>query len=265
LAFGIIVVNVIRGLGIKDQKDIARNTVKAGILSCGLMAVIYLLVALTGTYSLAYLPIQENGSQVLSGSIAHFFGSTGQILMALIVGFACLKTVIGLITSCASSFHEMFPKRLSYRGWVFVFCAVTFSVANLGLNSIIQISIPVLTMLYPIAIMLTLLAICGKYYHKDPAIIRFTMTFAIISSTFDLIHALPSEWIEMAHLEGILHLLERYLPFYQLGFGWILPTAIGLIIGCFVKRLHPALTGKRSRNQTAKIEVSAGVPELRKS
>ena len=44
LAFGIIVVNVIRGLGVEEPENAAKNTVKAGALSSLLMASIYLLV-----------------------------------------------------------------------------------------------------------------------------------------------------------------------------------------------------------------------------
>ncbi len=237
LAFGIIVVSVIRNLGITDQKDIARNTVKAGVLSCTLMGIIYLLVALTGTYSLAYLAPQENGSLVLAGAASHFFTGAGQILLAAIVCFACLKTVIGLVTSCAATFTKLFHGKLSYNTWVILFCAVTFLVANLGLNSIIVISIPVLTMLYPIAITLTLLAICSKFIRQDRCIILGAMSMAIASSVLDLIHTLPGEWMSAIHLDGLILLLEEHLPFYQLGFGWVYPTIIGVLCGAFISFL----------------------------
>ena len=42
LAFGIIVVQVVRGLGVEESGDVAKNTVKAGVFSSILMAVIYL-------------------------------------------------------------------------------------------------------------------------------------------------------------------------------------------------------------------------------
>ena len=40
LAFGIIVVQVVRGLGVEESGDVAKNTVKAGVFSSILMAVI---------------------------------------------------------------------------------------------------------------------------------------------------------------------------------------------------------------------------------
>ena len=51
LAFGIIVVESIRGLGVKEPGEVAKSTVKAGIFSSILMAVIYLLVTVMGAQS----------------------------------------------------------------------------------------------------------------------------------------------------------------------------------------------------------------------
>lgn len=48
LAFGIIVVQAIRRLGVEEPGQVARNTVLAGLLSSLLMAVIYLLVTVVG-------------------------------------------------------------------------------------------------------------------------------------------------------------------------------------------------------------------------
>ena len=48
LAFGIVVVDVIRRLGVKEPEEVAGSTVRAGLFSAILMAVIYLLVAVMG-------------------------------------------------------------------------------------------------------------------------------------------------------------------------------------------------------------------------
>ena len=51
LAFGIIVIDAIRGLGIQEPKAVAKNTIKAGVFSCLLMALIYLAVTVVGAQS----------------------------------------------------------------------------------------------------------------------------------------------------------------------------------------------------------------------
>lgn len=51
LAFGIVVINVLRSLGVNEPQDIARSTAKAGFFSCLIMAVIYVFVTLMGAQS----------------------------------------------------------------------------------------------------------------------------------------------------------------------------------------------------------------------
>ena len=66
LAFGIVVVNVIRGLGVEDGDAVASNTVRAGIFSCLLMAVIYFFVTLIGVHSRGVMASAENGGVALA-------------------------------------------------------------------------------------------------------------------------------------------------------------------------------------------------------
>ena len=53
LAFGIVVVNVIRGAGVTRPKDVAISTVRSGLFSCLIMAGIYIVVTLMGVQSRA--------------------------------------------------------------------------------------------------------------------------------------------------------------------------------------------------------------------
>lgn len=152
LAFGIIVVNVIRGLGVEEPGAVAKSTVKAGIFSSILMAVIYILVTVVGAQSREMMGISENGGLTLSGIAEYYFGKAGAFLLAATVTLACLKTAVGLITSCGETFEGMFPKGPSYRVWAVAFCLLSFGIANLGLNTIIAYSLPVLMFLYPLEV-----------------------------------------------------------------------------------------------------------------
>ena len=125
LAFGIVVINVIRGLGIEEPHAIARNTVSAGVFSCLLMALIYLAIAVVGAQSRGMFETCANGGEVLALVADHYFGKAGALILAVTVTFACLKTAVGLVTSCAETFCKLFPKALSYRKWAVVFSLVS--------------------------------------------------------------------------------------------------------------------------------------------
>ena len=168
LAFGIIVVNAIRGLGVEDADAVAKNTVKAGVFSSLLMAGIYVLVAVAGAQSRGSLPVCGNGGEALLGIASRYFGKAGGLILAATVALACLKTAVGLLTSCGETFQKMFPGGPSYRAWVVSFGTLSFLIANLGLEKIISFSLPVLMFLYPLAVTL-ILRPCSEEHSKTIA------------------------------------------------------------------------------------------------
>ena len=137
LAFGIVVVQVIRGLGVTEPGAVAVNTVAAGCLGCGLMGVIYLAVAVVGAESRGLYPAASNGGEALLTIARHYFGAFGAVILAVTVTFACVKTAVGLITSCSQTFCELFPRGPSYRVWAVGFCLFSFGAANFGLETIL--------------------------------------------------------------------------------------------------------------------------------
>ena len=81
LAFGIIVVNVIRSLDIKESGAVAKNTIKAGVFSSLLMALIYVLVAVVGAQSRGVFPVAANGGETFAIVSEYYFGKPGQIIL----------------------------------------------------------------------------------------------------------------------------------------------------------------------------------------
>ena len=75
------------------------------------MAVIYLLVTVVGAQSRAVIGISENGGIALAQIAEHYFGKAGALILAVTVTLACLKTAVGLITSCGETFEKYFRKK----------------------------------------------------------------------------------------------------------------------------------------------------------
>ncbi len=231
LAFGIIVIDVIRGLGIQEPKAVARNTIKAGVFSCLLMALIYLAVTVVGAQSRGLYEICNNGGEVFALVSNHYFGKTGAMILAAMVCLACLKTAVGLVTSCAETFCKLFPKFLPYRAWAVAFSVVSFLIANLGLDTIIAYSLPVLMFLYPLAITLILLGLCGNAFGHSRCVYGWVTGCTLVAALYDFLNALLPNYPQ---LTGILQAIGRVLPLSSYGLGWILPAALGLGIGLLV-------------------------------
>lgn len=231
LAFGIIVVNVIRDLGVENPGDAAKNTVRSGILSSVLMAVIYVLVTVVGAQSRGVFPPSSNGGEALALIAGHYFGPAGAVILAAAVTLACLKTAVGLITSCGETFQKIFPKGPSYRIWAVLFSTLSFLIANLGLDAIVSWSKPVLLFLYPLAITLILLTLFGRLFGNDGRVYRWVTGFTAAAAAVDFINALPGQVLSALRLEKTAEAVRDFLPFAENGFGWICPALLGLVIG----------------------------------
>ena len=236
LAFGIVVIDVVRKNGISQPKRVAVNTAKAGIFSCLFMGLIYLFITLICAQSAPVCAGADNGGTVLGTIANHYFRSAGSVLMTLIVTFACLKTAIGLVTSCSKAFVDMFPKGPGYTVWAVVFSLISFGIANFGLTTIVSWCVPVLMFLYPLAITLILLSLSGKFIGANPTVYRTTTAFTLIAAVFDMIGAVSGMMPGSRVLAGLKAFAGNILPLYDLGLGWILPAAIGFLAGLLLAK-----------------------------
>lgn len=237
LAFGIIVIDVIKGFGIKEPGAVAKSTVHAGVFSCLIMAVIYIAVTVVGAQSRNIYDICKNGGEVFALIAHHYFGKAGALILAVTVTFACLKTAVGLVTSCSETFCKLFPKIFAYKTWAVIFSVMSFLIANLGLNTIIAYAIPVLMFLYPLAITLILLGIFGNFFGHDKYVYGFVTAFTLFASIFDLFASLPPQVVNFLQIEKITHFVHSHLPLSSYGLGWIFPSCIGLLTGLIVMQI----------------------------
>ncbi|MFD1419291.1 branched-chain amino acid transport system II carrier protein [Companilactobacillus keshanensis] len=231
LAFGTIVIDAIKNLGVTEPTQIAKDTIKSGVISVVLMGAIYSLLALIGTMSLGQFARAENGGITLAQIFNYYFGSFGSILLALIVIIACLKTAIGLISAFGESIHDMFPK-LSYRFLIIFASVVPCIFANVGLTNIIKYSTPVLMFIYPLAIVLILLAVLSPILGDSRWVYGITTLFTIIPAILSGAVVMPKN----LQIDWLID-LNNYLPMSDIGLSWIVPAVIGLIIGSIFKRI----------------------------
>lgn len=235
LAFGIVVIDIIRQMGVSDDDAVAGDVLRSGILTGILMIVIYVLSILMGAQSRGLFATSENGGIALAQISGHYLGSVGSIVLALTITFACLKTSIGLVTSCSDAFERMFPKALSYRAWAILFTVFSFCVSNVGLSAIIGYSLPVLMLLYPLAITLILLALFGKLFGHDKRVYVSVTILTGFAAIFDFIKSLPTAVVEGLHLNGAIAFARAVFPWYDLNLGWVVPAFVGLALGLILR------------------------------
>ncbi|KAF1682880.1 branched-chain amino acid transport system II carrier protein [Veillonella sp. R32] len=230
LAFGIIVIRAMQEVGVKEPKDIAVGMVKAGFVTVILMVIIYAFLAYVGASSLGVLPLSANGGIALAQIAQYYFGSIGAVLLAIIVTLACLKTAVGLICACSETFAELFPNSISYKKYAYTFALISFLIGNVGLTQIISLAIPILMLLYPLTITIILLTFLAPIFKGRQAVYLSMTVFALLAAIGDALNTLPSFLGQQSFVQSTLQ-LYKMLPFFDLGMGWIVPSAIGFVLG----------------------------------
>ena len=154
----------------------------------------------------------------------HYFGDAGKALLAIIVFLACLTTSVGLITACAEYFNRILP-RVSYFQFATLFTVISCLLANVGLSTIVKLSIPMLMLLYPLTIALILLAFLHRLFAGSRIVYVATMSLTGIAGLFD------AAKIAFDFSPETVAQISHWLPYYDIGLGWLVPGAIGLTIG----------------------------------
>ncbi len=161
----------------------------------------------------------QNGGQVLALYVQHVFGPVGNLLLALVIALACLTTAVGLLVACG----EFFSQRLNiaYKYVVLFFVLFSWGVSNQGLEQLIQVSIPVLTGLYPLAIVLVVLSLLDRCWHSTALVFRGTMLVTLVFGVVDGLAA--------AGLASWVPELFHQLPLAQQQMGWLVPAIVVML------------------------------------
>lgn len=228
LNFGLVIATTLETFGLKKKQERMHHTVLAGLFAGSILTLVYVLLSYMGRCSSGVYPVQENGAWTLRCIVYQVFGAPGAVLLAAIFTLACLTTCVGLINSISQYFSTLFP-RVSYRAWALVITGFSFLVCNLGLTTILSISVPILNAIYPVAIVLILLGLTDRLWKGDRLVYRSVVTGTGVVS---VLYALDQAGVPLFFLSCV-----RALPLYALGFGWVLVAAGLLAASALLRKL----------------------------
>ncbi|MEZ9656483.1 branched-chain amino acid transport system II carrier protein [Vibrio splendidus] len=221
LMFGMLIVDAIRSKGITDRAATTKYLISAGCIAAAGLAFVYISLFFLGATSATVAAGADNGGAILSLYVQSLFGPSGQLVLSVIVLLACLTTAIGLVSACSDYFSSLTP--LSYKTWVIINGVACATVANVGLSQLISLSVPVLFALYPVAIALVALTFLRSRFPNPKAAYRVVV---LVSLLFALIDGAKVAGVDVSAL--------KMLPLFEIGMGWLLPTAAAIICMFFV-------------------------------
>lgn len=223
LAFGIIIVKILRQKGYKDDKSTFKVVAIASLIAAfGIMLVYYGLTYLGATTSTIFDSDIEKVT-LLNKIIYLLFGSSGAIILSFVVFLACFTTGAALVSVTAEYFSKISKGRYSYRKIVVITSLFAVVVTNFGLETIINFAAPILFLVYPAAIVIILLSFFDKYI-ENQNIYKFSSFGTILYSLFEL---LSNSYFNFQFIESI--------PLSKEGLSWVLPAIVFGFIGFLIR------------------------------
>lgn len=202
------------GKGYTTQQERIKLTIKATLLACCGLTLVYGGL----TYLGATVSNQFNASvsqTALLVSITHqLMGQSGTIILGIIVAFACLTTAIGLTSVTSKYFEDVTNKKLKYEHIAIFICVFSTIASTIGVDQIVTLSVPILTIIYPVSIILVILSLLKKFFSNNLAFVFAGYTTLLISI------------LTVANISFM-----NKLPLANLGLNWIIPALIVAILG----------------------------------
>lgn len=232
LAFGVVIATALRSKGVQSERLVTRYSIYAGLIAALGLSAVYVSLFYLGATSQGIASEAQNGGQVLAIYVQHVFGPVGNLLLALVIALACLTTAVGLLVACGEFFNGLF--NISYKHVVIFFVLFSWLVSNQGLQQLIKVSVPVLTGLYPLAIVLVVLSLLNRCWKSSALIFRGTMLVTLVFGLVDGLSAAGfSAWVP--------DVFNR-LPLAEQQMGWLLPSTVVVLVLVVIDRYQARTT-----------------------
>ena len=205
------------------EKGYKGTEVKSVLLKASAIAVIGLAFVYGGLTFIGAHTVNLVDSGISNTSLLVFIadkilGKFGLVLIGAAIGLACLTTSIGLLTAGATFFEKVTNGKLSYKVNAIVISLISYVIACQGVDKIVKLSVPILNVLYPVAITIILVTMLNKFITNIVAI-RLAVYISLVCG----------------FLFSFFGTALNALPLASIGFGWVIPTILSLVIGLFIK------------------------------
>lgn len=163
------------------NKQLASFTLKASLIGGALLMIVYLGMAFMGAYHGQGLEHLSVGKMFIQTAL-RALNSKGAFIITLTVFVACLTTMIALTSVVSEYITKISRNRISYVAAVIGVLFVTMLLAFLELEKLMDYSEPLIFIIYPALIVLTLCNIAYKLWGFKP--VKIPVLLTLIVSTY---------------------------------------------------------------------------------
>lgn len=225
--FASIIIASLVDRGYKEEKIKIKATIMAGVITAVGMLLVYGGLAYLGATVSSNYGADIDSTALLVAITYRLMGNAGKILLAIMIALACLTTAIGVTSSCGLFFSRLSKNKFSYEKVVLTVCILSAIVSNFGVTQILKFALPILLVVYPGALTLVVLGLFNEKI-KDDIVFRIAAATSLIFSFIVVVSGLLGN-------ETIPNLVAK-LPLANLGFEWVVPVAISIVIGLMLSK-----------------------------
>ena len=223
MVFGIIVLKSAKSKG-HDGKSMFRVVAGAGVVAGAALLVVYLGLTYLGVTMSRFFDLSVLRTFLVVAIVRNLMGYAGIVLFSVVVALACVTTAVALVSSAAGYFSTLSGGRLRYSWLAAAICLFSAVVSCIGLDQIVSIASPVLSIVYPPTLVLIFLSFFDRHIRSD-WVFRMAALGALLTSLLTT----------AADFGASLPFLAR-LPLAEFGFGWVLPAAVCGFVGALIER-----------------------------
>lgn len=229
---GGMVLMAIKEKGYSSKKDRMHLATNAGLIAGFGLTFVYGGLLFLGATSSSVFEAGIPKTQLILGLTNSVLGSLGQFGLSIAVSAACLTTSIGLTAIVGNFFTEFTNGKLSYKAIVIATTVFSAVMSVVGVEAIISLAVPLLTIVYPLVIILIGMNFFGNKISNSALYVGAVVGALPIS----LIDALKGYDIFKAIGFESLYELTMKFPLASYGFSWLVPSILcAIIAGLIIK------------------------------
>jgi len=163
----------------QKRKQIFRKMFQASLLAAGLLSIMYIGLTLVSSYYTPLLEASHKPEERLSAIALYLLGPKGAFIACLAVSMACLTTAIPLVSIFANYMREdLMGGKGGFLFPLFVTLGISIMLANMGFMGIANMLSPILGILCPGLIVLSVFNIFHRLYETRVPRLPIFATFA---------------------------------------------------------------------------------------